>query len=501
MSKNFIASLFNVAASVASMLLLLPIINGSLGLEAYGYAAVALSFINIATIVSVAVTSMASRYIAIPLNQGERGTAQVYFNTVAVACCCLGIVQFLIFVVLSQNVNCVMNVSKDLQNQVSLLLIILSGSFFCTLVKTPCVSGLYFSNKLYINYLFMGASHLARIVAPLLLFPLVGAYLWIPYAGALVLDLFSTVYFFTTYSKHMPELSLSPRHFSWSSLRDLITNGVWISVTKAGAVLLSTISLYLTNLFLSGYESGIFATITQLQSFLAVFTTAVVSVFVPGLYKAFAEGEETLSAEFRRGHISVSIILGGCFGLVCALAIPFMSVWTNEDISPYVVVIFVMMFYPILTYPTEYINQLFITKKYVKMPALATIAFGVFNLALTLLFSLVLKWGMLGIALAQALSVILRNYFVYIPMASRLLGKKFSLFSIYKLELQALLVGCCTFLESMMLCHLTLPNNWPSLIITGLVSLLIAGVFVLLFFPSKERKKLLNFLRKKGKRL
>lgn len=488
MKKNLIFSLFNVCASIISSLLLLPIIQRSLGIEAYGYTAVALSLINISTVVSVAITSMSSRFIAVSANQGEIGKAQQYFSTILLSCILLGLIIVFLFAVASLNINLIMNVQGEFKEQVQVLLVVLSLSLFCTLVKTPFVSGLYYSNDLYVDYCFMGLSQLARVVVPLIVFQF-ASLLWVPYLGSFVVDCFAIVFYLLNNKKYLPGVLLTFKHSSLQAFKEVVSSGSWVSLTKAGAILLSTINLYLANLFFTSYEVGIFASITQVQGFMSVFTAAIVNIFIPNLYRSYAKNENELKAVFKRDHIIVSFILGVSFAFVSAWSIPFLRLWTSEDVSPFVQTILTMTLYPLFTYPVEYLNQLFITKAYVKYPAIATIFFGVLNIICVFTLAICFKLGILSLALAQAISILLRNYFVYVPIGAKLLGGGLkNLYQVYRLELQAALSGMVVYLTCSLTSYFLRPDSWLELILVGFISLLVSSLVALLTVPKGIRR-------------
>ena len=85
MTSNLLFSLASVAASAVSSLLLVPLYSTYMGLDAYGYVALGLTFVNVSTVLSLAITSMASRYIVVTLNK-DPSRANQYFSSIAVSC-------------------------------------------------------------------------------------------------------------------------------------------------------------------------------------------------------------------------------------------------------------------------------------------------------------------------------------------------------------------------------------------------------------------------------
>lgn len=497
-SLNAITSVFSIVASTLSTLVLLPMIQGSLGLEAYGYIGVAASFINMSTIASVAITSMAARFISLPLNRKCYDEANRYFNSIGLACIALAILFILLFAIVAANVEYIMRVSSAMVCQVRILIIILAGSLCCTVLKTPFMAALYSSNRLYIDYLFTGMSQIARVAVPWMLFPHLGASIWLPYAGAFMVDVCMVLFHIASFKRFTPQLNISCRFMHRSYIRELLQAGMWVSIQKAGSSLLTTVSLYLGNLYVGPFLSGVFNSITQLQGFMGVYINAVVNLYIPYLYRAYSEDEAAVRGSMERGFEYVGIAAGPMFGGIAALAVPFLSFWTGTDMTPYAACIGIMIFYPVITYASELFGQFFIAEKAVKIPGITTIVFGFVNVGLTVMLCGGFKLGLIGLAAAQALSLVIRNYLVTVVYASRLLQSSYlewvnrSAFSL-KLGIISCIVGI--FLQ-----HLIPASTLIAIFSEGFLAVLVGVALGLLMLPKRERHLMLNkfiFLNKR----
>lgn len=492
-AANFGASVFNIVSSCVSTLVLLPLIQGAMGVEAYGYVGVAASFINMSTIFSVAITSMAARFISLAINKRDYNEANAYFNSVLFACMILGLCFLTIFSIVSWNIASVMNVSSAMVPQVQSLLMVMAGSLFCTMLKTPFTASFYASNRLYIDCLFLGFSQLARILAPLALFGVIGPSIWLPYAGALCVDVSACVFYFLRYRRYYPDLAISISSSQFALVREMLSSGIWVSIQKAGSVLLSTISLYLANLMIGEYATGIFNTITQLQNFMSVYATAIVNLYIPYIYWAYAEEDKPIASVLQRGFQFVGLMLGSVFGGVVAFATTFLTLWAGLDMSPYRTCIIIMVTYPILTYSCELLNQIFIAEKAVRVPALATILFGVLNIALSAVFCLGFKCGAVGLAAAQAISLLLRNYLVIIPYASHRLD--IQIHTLIRQSLFAAIVSLFSLIFGALFSVVLEPKTIALLLVDGLLSVLIGLGFGFVALPHASKEFVLTKIR------
>lgn len=84
--KNKRATLINIFAALITLgvqmfisFWLSPFVVGKLGEEAYGFINLANNFVSYASLVSVAINSMACRYISVEYNSGNKEKAKSYF--------------------------------------------------------------------------------------------------------------------------------------------------------------------------------------------------------------------------------------------------------------------------------------------------------------------------------------------------------------------------------------------------------------------------------------
>ena len=94
-ANNIIFSMISLIASVLSSVLLVPLVVGTLGVEAYGYIGIGAVLINVGTILSLAITSMSTRFIVISLNKNE--DIKPLFSSIFFGCIAISIVLSVLF--------------------------------------------------------------------------------------------------------------------------------------------------------------------------------------------------------------------------------------------------------------------------------------------------------------------------------------------------------------------------------------------------------------------
>ena len=82
LSINLVASFIVTGVNVCVNLFIMPYIVNNTGSEAYGFVSLANNIVNYATIITVALNSVSSRFIALAFHKGHQKEANEYFNSV-----------------------------------------------------------------------------------------------------------------------------------------------------------------------------------------------------------------------------------------------------------------------------------------------------------------------------------------------------------------------------------------------------------------------------------
>ena len=82
---NMIAQVSSFVVSFFISFFVTPYIIQQIGVEAYGFVGLANEFVGYAQLITIALNSMAARFITIKLHEGDDESANKYFNSVLLA--------------------------------------------------------------------------------------------------------------------------------------------------------------------------------------------------------------------------------------------------------------------------------------------------------------------------------------------------------------------------------------------------------------------------------
>lgn len=487
--KNLIASMFAMAFQLLQAFFVTSYIQRTIGIEAYGYISVVVGLVNVAGVLTVALTSVCSRYIVVEIQKETESKKSETFSTICGASWVLALICFVIFVIFAIFIENLMNISPEYVTQVRILLIVVSLDFIIQLLQVPFISFYYYEERLYVYYFLNIFTNLLKIISVFVIFSFGQKVTWAIYVGSSFANAFALLIYFSHYKKTYKDIKLRINLFNKMIIKDVLQSGMWVSASKLAAILLSSCSTYLVNIYIGTYMTGIYGAIAQLQSILNYLTNTLVNVFLPDMYKIFSLGDTDELVKYTSKCLKIiSSVLAIVSGGLVVYGNEFMSIWITDDYLKFSELIILSTGTLFLSYSAEMINQLLITIDKTKMPALISIIAGICNLLMALLCVKVLNWGIYGIAAAQTIVGLVRSVgFFSIYAAKETKSNRFTF-------LQNQIKGCIPFFMTIMvgffLCSFVMVNTW----ITLIVSCVITGILVIMLCILYD-KDIRNFVQ------
>ena len=412
--KNLTFSIISLVISTLQSLWYISFVTRIMGNEVYGYSAVVSSFVNIATVLSVAVTSMSSRFISIHLKRNHIKEANNYFNSLQMMTKIVGIIIFIFFMLLSIFTDSVMNVRVDFVNDVSIAILVSGLTLIFSILSAPFLSAIYYANYVWIYYFFVSLSNIAKIIFPIMFYMAGNFHIWSMPLGALVIEVISYIFYHISYCKFVPELVRDKKFFSLNNCISILKSGIWVSITKAGALLQSSINSYLSNIMVSAILSGVYSTLMQFQSLVNMLSTLLTSCFTPNMYKIYAiDGEKGLYRYSNKIMWLINICIGIICGLLLSYGMEFINLWLNDNYNNYLPLFYMIIYILPVSVFSEVLNQILITLNKNKGSAIITLLIGLFSIITAYLFTVIFQMSIYGIALSQFFSLLLKSVFCF----------------------------------------------------------------------------------------
>ena len=155
---NMIAQVVGFVVMMGISFLLTPFVVEHVGSEAYGFVGLANNFVGYAQVITVALNSMASRFITIKITENDVEGSNRYFTSVVIANIVTALVLSVPSAIIILNLNKIVNVSDAILIDVQWLWAFIFLNFLVSIISSTYSVATFVRNKLYL--IFAAGHHL-----------------------------------------------------------------------------------------------------------------------------------------------------------------------------------------------------------------------------------------------------------------------------------------------------------------------------------------------------
>ena len=373
---NMAAQIVSFGVSAGISFFLTPFIVEKLGREAYGFVGLANDFISYAQILVTALNSMASRFITISIHRGENQSANEYFTSLIIANAIITLVLLVPAVLVVLFLDRLLDVPAAILGDVRLLWSLLFLEALAGIAMSVYGSATYVKNRLDLSSKRLIESELLRAGILLAAFSLLPPHVYYLGVSAVVCVTYRTITNIRYTRMLLPEIEVKRSYFRWARIKELLSAGVWNSVTKIGSILSNQLDLLITNLFVGASAMGVVSIAKSLPVLIQAVFSMLASVFMPQLNISYAKGD----TDQMRAELIFSIKLLGmiaCIPVACVYAFGdvFFSLWVpGQDAKLLQGLAIVAMLASPLGYPLEPLWNVFTVTNKIRQSSLYIIA-------------------------------------------------------------------------------------------------------------------------------
>lgn len=497
---NIICSSVAFLSSSLISFLLSPYIVKNLGVEANGYILLANNFVNYATIITLALNSMAARFISIAIHRGNIERANKYFTSLFVGN--MATVVFLLIPVnyFFINLDSIINVSTPLIWDVKLTFAITFINFFIATAVPNWTCIPFVINTLYLNSFRDMQGNVLRLVLILALFTFFIPHIYFISIVAVLITIYKTIYSYYYKNILLPELRIKREYFDIETAWELIKSGIWNTVSRIGTALQSGLDLLITNLFIGPKEMGVLALAKIIAGFIDNLANNITTVFTPSLTINYAKGDIlAIKKELIFGMKVMGIIITIPVSILIILGKEFYSLWVpSQDAQTLQIVSILTCSTLIFTGATRCLYNVFTVTNRLKPKAILVFLSGIIS---TLIVFVLLKTTDLGIYAVAAVSsffMIIFDLLYTVPYSAKYLGLKWHTF--YPNIVYSLLSVFILNVVGFIIKHFISIHTWLMLGEVGcLIVILGFGINLFIVLNKEERKKFIDIINAKLK--
>ncbi len=496
--KTIIISGFGAVIGYAISFFITPYITENLGIEAYSFVNIANSAVGYAGIITIALTSFVVRYISISFHEEKIDEARSYYSSSIAACLVLSLIVFGIATVVIWQLEKLLNIPVDLIPSVKLLFIIVFINFVVTTVTTTYGTAAYIKNRLDITGIIKLSAKIVEAVVVFLLLVLLKPNVWYVATGTLVASLIVLCSSRIMTKKLTPELKFNIKLISVRKIKELIKNGIWNSLNQLGNVLNSGLDLIISNLMLSGVETGQISVGKTVGLIFSTLIQIVSQPFEPLLLKSYAScGTDLFLKEMSKAMRICGFVGAVSFAGFVALGDAFFKLWLpSQDYYILHILTILTVFNNItesILRPVYYISTLTVKNK---IPCWITIAGGFLNVLTMYVLLKYTNLGVYAVVITTAVIMVAINLAFNPIYASHCIKIKSRFF--YGIILRHLFATTVMVLVFWGMKIIVEPTSWLILFFEATLMLIVGGVlYILLMCDRNERVKLINSIKHK----
>ncbi len=500
---NIIAGLIAFGVQMVINFFLTPVLVTKLGNEAYGFIGLANNFVSYATIITIALNSMASRYIAIEIHRGNQKKANGYYSSVFLADTILAAVVLVLTIGIIVKLNAIITIPEYLDIDVKITFLCVFINFILSLIGTVFNVATFVKNRLDITSMIQIIGNILKLIVLIVLFVIFKPKIYYISIAAIVY----TVWVFFSNAriskKIAPELVISKKLYKFQYIKELISSGIWNSINSLSRVLLTGLDLLMANIFIGANEMGILSIAKTIPNAVENLFAVIGNVFAPQFTILYSKNKiEDLVKETNFSIKLLSLMMTVPLAGFIVFGKEFYSLWLSNKsdveimqiqilsiltLAPYMLSAFIYT----LSYLDTVTNQL-------KRPVIFTFIISILSVITAIILIKFINLGIYAIAGASSIYWCLKMlFFTPINAAYNL---KIKLTTFYKPFIRAivcLLIIVMLFVATNMIVVI---NSWMDfcllIFVVGILGYIINFILLL---NKKEKKIIIESISKKYK--
>jgi O-antigen/teichoic acid export membrane protein len=384
----------------------------NLGGEAYGFVGLAGNFVNYAALVTVALNSMASRFVSIEIYKGDFKEANKYFSSVFFANLAIALVMLPVFVWIVWKLEFLIEIPLHLMSDVKTAFAITFVQFLVNVLLARYEIATFVTNRLYLNQKNSLIASFLRLSLILLSFRLLSVRITYQVGAAFIGSLFCMVMNVIYTKRYLPELKLRRSDFDFSYIWRMTASGVWNLIGKLNALLLDGLDLLLSNLFIGPLEMGALALSKTVPTMFYSLRGTLDYPFAPPMTECYAKGDITgMIRNIRMGNKVLGIVIIAPIAAFSIYGYSFFRLWVPEQDGMLIHSLALLSLLSLLA--SSCINSVFTALTVVnkiRVPAFVSLASGIISVSVNYVLLKNTNIGIYAIAGTSAVLTLLRNY-------------------------------------------------------------------------------------------
>lgn len=495
--KNMFFSIVSFLVTYTINFFLTPYISENLP-GTYGYVKLSNDIVSYAQLITMALNSMAGRFISIEFNRGNIKKAKAYFSSVLWANIGMVLLLFVPASIVIFKLDAIFNVDLLLIRDVKFLFICTFSSFFVGIIFSVYSLATFIKNRLDYEYEINMVTSLIRLALLVVLFGFFGKRVYFIGMAALIVTTVKAILQYVIKKKLLPELKVDYKMVDIKLVVQLVSTGIWNTIQGLGQILLDGLDTLISNILINPVAMNNISFAKTMPGIIASLLNTMAGVFSPKYTILYAKGEEEeLKQSTKQTMIFLSLVISIPVGIIIAVGREFYSLWIpSENISEIYLLSTLSSLVYVVSTPMNAVYNLFTVKNRVRYLALVTLGSGIVSTILVLILVRYTGFGVYAIAGCSAGIGIIRNVFLVAPYAANMMG--YSRYTFYPEILKSVLSVFFVYIIATVTKYAVCIDTWISFIIACLIIVCLSLIVNLtVLFNRNQKQRLLLQIKEK----
>lgn len=472
---------------------LTPYIVEHLGTVANGYVTLANNFVEYAQLFTVALSSVAVKYIVVEIHKNRQEQANLYYNSALGAIFLLGTGMLFLGTLMVVFLEKLIRIPAGMEIGVKVLFELIFINFYLSLFANIFTVGTFSSNRIEKEAMTRIAALLLKALVLVAGMRIFGANIILVGVAVCCMGAFTLLCNVYYKERFTSQLKIRRSCFRTQLVKEMISSGIWNSLSQAGQILISGMDLLICNLWIGTEEMGLLSIPKQFAVIILGVISAVAYVFNPRTALYYSKGEINKAAE----ELKLGMKITGCVSALILSAFlvygkPFLKLWIpSQDITVIYRLSLLSLLYLTVQGVCSPLFYIYTLTNRLKWNSFVEIGIGIANIAIVFFL---LKVSSLGVYAVAGVSSVLGfiKHLIYTPIyASRCLRLKKSTF--YPVIARCLAAQALLALIFYGITRILPPVSWAKLFAGGILGGVPAAAVAGILMFGKEGRE---FLRK-----
>lgn len=495
---NLVAGIVTFVISICISLFVTPVIVEKLGSEANGFVNLANNFVSYATLITVALNSMESRFVSICIYRDDYKGANKYFTSVFFANLLIAVVFAPIMFGFVLHLDSFLEVPEYLVGDVKIAFAIVFVQFLIEILTSRFDIALYVTNRLNLYYINQVVSSVIRLLVIILGFKLFSVRIIFLVLGSFIGKLFIVERNMHYTKKYLPDLKIKRNYFQWDSIKEVASSGVWNLVSKLSGILLDGLDLLITNIFIGAAQMGALSLSKTIPALFMNLRGTLDYPFAPPMTECYAKGDiEGVVRYARLGNKVLGIFMIAPMAVFFVFGRSFFSLWVPGEDAQLLQALSLLSIVSLLAGSCiNSIFTIFTITNHVKVNSLVILGTGVATTFTVFVLLNTTDLGVYAIAGVSSFYALLRN-FIFTPLyGAHCLGIKKSTFY------HEIFTGLLCFAVNSIVCFgvsaVVSSKTWIGFLVACCISgIVCVGINIMVVLTKSDRQQMLTAIKSK----